>query len=56
MVPMNLLQAGTTADYVDTGTWAVKAIEEAKRVGTVNVTGSTKADKYNRIPTQVSFN
>jgi phosphoserine aminotransferase len=52
MVPMNLLHAGTTADYVDTGTWAVKAIEEARRVGTVNVTGSTKADKYNRIPTQ----
>jgi len=52
MVPMNLLHAGTTADYIDTGTWAVKAIEEAGRVGTVNVTGSTKADKYNRIPAQ----
>ena len=52
MVPMNLLKAGTTADYVDTGTWAVKAIEEARRVGTVNVTGSTKADKYIRIPAQ----
>src|SRR5262245_57345503 len=52
MVPMNLLKAGTMADYIDTGTWAVKAIEEARRVGTVNVTGSTKADKYNRIPTQ----
>ena len=52
MVPMNLLKAGTTADYVDTGTWAVKAIKEARRVGTVNVTGSTKADKYTRIPAQ----
>jgi len=52
MVPMNLLKAGATADYVDTGTWAVKAIEEARRVGTVNVTGSTKADKYTRIPAQ----
>jgi phosphoserine aminotransferase len=52
MVPMNLLHAGTKADYIDTGTWAVKAIEEARRVGTVNVTGSTKADKYNRIPAQ----
>jgi len=52
MVPMNLLHAGTAADYIDTGTWAVKAIEEARRVGTVNVTGSTKADKYNRIPAQ----
>jgi phosphoserine aminotransferase len=50
MVPMNLLGAGQAADYVDTGTWADKAIKEAKRVGTVNVTGSTKADKYNRIP------
>ena len=52
MVPMNLLAAGQTADYVDTGTWADKAIKEAKRVGTVKVTGSTKADKYNRIPAQ----
>jgi phosphoserine aminotransferase len=51
MVPMNLLRAGTVADYVDTGIWAVKAIEEAKRVGTVNVTGSTRAENYNRIPT-----
>jgi phosphoserine aminotransferase len=52
MVPMNFLHEGATADYVDTGTWAVKAIEEARRVGTVNVTGSTKADQYSRIPTQ----
>jgi phosphoserine aminotransferase len=50
MVPMNLLTGGRTADYVDTGTWADKAIIEAKKVGTVNVTGSTKADNYNRIP------
>jgi phosphoserine aminotransferase len=52
MVPMNLLHAGQTADYIDTGTWADKAIKEAKRVGTVHVTGSTKADNYNRIPGQ----
>jgi phosphoserine aminotransferase len=50
MVPMNLLTPGSTADYVDTGTWADKAIKEAKRVGRVNVTGSTKADNFNRIP------
>ena len=52
MVPMNLLSPGATADYVDTGTWAEKAVREAKRVGTVHITGSTKADHYNRIPTQ----
>jgi len=50
MVPMNLLGAGQTADYVDTGTWADKAVAEARKVGTVNVTGSTKTDGYNRIP------
>ena len=50
MVPMNLLSSGATADYIDTGTWADKAIKEAKRVGRVNVTGSTKAANYNRIP------
>jgi phosphoserine aminotransferase len=50
MVPMNLLTGGRTADYVDTGTWADKAIAEARKVGAVNVTGSTRADGYNRIP------
>jgi phosphoserine aminotransferase len=33
MVPMNLLTPGSTADYIDTGTWADKAAKEAKRVG-----------------------
>ena len=50
MVPMNLLGAGQTADYIDTGSWADKAAKEAKRVGTVNITGSTKGDNYTRIP------
>ena len=49
MVPMNLLGTGT-ADYLDTGSWAAKAISEAKRVGKVNVTGSTKSEGYGRIP------
>jgi phosphoserine aminotransferase len=50
MVPMNLLGTGQTADYVDTGSWAEKAIKEAKRVGTVHVAATTKADNYSRIP------
>ena len=50
MVPMNLLTSGTTADYIDTGSWADKAIKEAKKVGTVNIAGTTKADSYTRIP------
>ena len=50
MVPMNLLPAGLTADYIDTGSWAAKAIKEAKRVGAVNVAASTKAHNYSRLP------
>jgi phosphoserine aminotransferase len=50
MVPLNLLAPGAAADYVMTGSWADKAAKEAKKVGTVNETGSTKADNYNRIP------
>ncbi len=50
MVPMNLLGPGETADYIDTGSWAIKAIKEAQKVGTVHVAASTKSDNYTRIP------
>ena len=52
MVPMNLMTPGGVADYVDTGSWSGKAIKEAKRVGTVNVAASTRANGYATIPTQ----
>jgi phosphoserine aminotransferase len=52
MVPMNLLGAGQTADYIDSGSWAEKAIKEAKKVGTVNVAASTKGENYSRLPAQ----
>ena len=44
MVPMNLLASGATADYIDTGSWAVKAIDEAKKVGHVNVAATTRSE------------
>jgi phosphoserine aminotransferase len=50
MVPMNLLSAGATADYIDSGSWAEKAIKEAKKIGTVNVAATTKAENYSRVP------
>jgi len=52
MVPMNLLGAGQTADYIDTSTWSDKAIKEAKKVGKVNVAASTKGETYSRLPEQ----
>src|SRR4030095_2951651 len=50
MVPMNLLGAGQTADYIDSGSWAEKAYKEAKKVGTANIAATTKADNYSRVP------
>jgi len=52
MVPMNLLTPGSTADYIDTGSWAEKAVKEARRVGSVNIAATTKADNYSRVPAQ----
>src|SRR5262245_854440 len=52
MVPMNLLTPGATADYIDGGSWAEKAIKEAKKIGTVNIAATTKAESYSRIPRQ----
>ena len=55
MVPMNLLAEGATADYIDAGSWAEKAIKEAKKVGTVNIAASTKSENYSRIPAQAEL-
>lgn len=52
MVPMNLMPLNNKADYINTGAWSKKAIKEAKRVGTVNVAGTSEATNFNRIPKQ----
>lgn len=53
MVPMNFLGEGETAAYVDSGTWANKAIKEAKAYGNVAVVASSKEDNYTFIPKKV---
>jgi phosphoserine aminotransferase len=52
MIPMNLLPAGAHADYVNTGTWAGKAIAAAELAGQVNVVASSRNDegKFPRVP------
>jgi phosphoserine aminotransferase len=55
MVPMNLLTPGATADYIDSGSWAEKALKEAKKVGTVNVAATTKSENYSRVPRQAEL-
>ena len=41
-VPMNLLNENELAAYTDTGTWAAKAIKEAKLFGHVEIAGSSQ--------------
>lgn len=48
MVPFNLLKK--KASYLDTGTWASKAIKEAKLFGEVNVVASSKDKNYTYVP------
>ena len=50
MAPMNLLQDGMTADYLVTGAWSSKAVDEARKVGNVHVAATTKAEQFTRIP------
>ena len=49
-IPMNLLRGKTKADYIWTGAWGKKAISEAKKYCTVNVSASSEADKFTTIP------
>ena len=55
-IPLNLLAEGATADYIDTGIWSRKSIEEAQRYGNVNVAASAKAHDYFAIPGQNEWN
>lgn len=50
MVPMNLLGAGKKACYLNTGTWAKKAIKEAKLFGEVEVAYSSEEQNFVRVP------
>jgi len=53
MAPMNLLASGDkSADYVLTGSWGKKAMQEAQAQGQTRVAFDAATDNYNRVPTQ----
>jgi phosphoserine aminotransferase len=52
MVPLNLLRDKKSADYINTGIWAQKAIDEAKRYCNVNVAASSADKNFTYAPTQ----
>ena len=49
-VPMNFLAPGSTAEYLVTGSWGEKAVEEAEILGTAHVAATTKEGGYRRVP------
>lgn len=50
MVPLNLFHKTGKADFLDTGTWATKAIAEAKRYGVPRIVASSADNQYRNIP------
>jgi phosphoserine aminotransferase len=50
MVPMNLLRDHGRADYLHTGLWSGKALQEARRYTDVHLAASTAAADYRRAP------
>ena len=53
-VPMNLLNENEIASYTETGTWAEKAIKEAKLFGHVEIAGSSRETHHTSIPKNLS--
>ena len=37
MVPLNILPEGSSADYIETGSWSTKAIAECNKVGRASI-------------------
>lgn len=54
LIPMNFLRPGTSAEYVITGGWAEKALDEARLIGTARTAATTRNPdgRYTRVPTQ----
>ncbi len=50
MIPMNLMTGSKKADFVVTGQWAKRAVEEASKFGTANVVASSADKVFNYIP------
>ncbi|NMB89693.1 MAG: 3-phosphoserine/phosphohydroxythreonine transaminase [Chloroflexi bacterium] len=56
MIPMNLLPAGSSADYIITGAWSRTSYKEASKVSSPRVAFSGEADNFSRLPAAGEFN
>lgn len=50
MIPMNLMTVNKKADYINTGVWTKKAIQDAKLFGEVRVIASSEDRQFSYIP------
>lgn len=49
IIPMNLLD-GKSADYVVTGSWSKRSVQDAKAYGQINIAASAEADGFTYVP------
>jgi phosphoserine aminotransferase len=59
IVPLNLIgrkPQGATIDFVNTGHWSVKSIEEAHKYAKVNIAASSEAANFNFVPARDTWN
>lgn len=50
LLPLNLLAPGQSADYLESGHWAAKAIAEARRHTPLNIVASGEHDGFTALP------
>ena len=55
MIPLNLSPEGGTADYVNSGYWAIRSINEAKKYTNVNIAATSEGEKFTFFPKQSSW-
>ncbi len=57
MIPLNFLADGSSADYINTGTWSTKAIAEAQKQNKpIKVVASSEDYQFCYIPDNIKFN
>lgn len=55
IVPMNLLRGKASIDFVDTGEWSRKSIQEAKKYAAARVVASSSGTAYDRVPPRAEW-
>jgi phosphoserine aminotransferase len=55
IVPMNLLGARSSIDFVNTGEWSKKSIKEAKKYAKVNIAASAEDRNFTYVPPQSTW-